>query len=153
MRQSVPNLAKADRGEFLALAILFGLGLFMVWDGSSFEIGTPRRMGPGFFPVGIGLLLIAFAVALIPEAMRAERRSTAFPVRVFVAVVVSLILFALLVGTAGLIPATLVLVVGSSLGDPDFRPMRTVISAIVVAAIGYVLFVQAFRLPLDPFWW
>jgi hypothetical protein len=153
MLPSVSSLAKIDRGELLALAILFGLGLFMVWEGSSFAIGTPRRMGPGFFPVGIGLLLIAFAVALIPEAMRAERRSTAFPLRVFLAVTVSLVLFAVLVGTAGLVPATLVLVVGSSLGDPDFRPLRTAITAIVVAAIGYALFVWAFRLPLDPFWW
>ena len=49
-------------------ALLLGLfGLYVIVQGSGYEMGSLRRMGPGFFPVMIGSVLLLFAVLLVLE--------------------------------------------------------------------------------------
>jgi hypothetical protein len=43
--------------DFLAGLAAFGIGAAVVWGGSDYTFGTPRRMGPGFFPVVLGSAL------------------------------------------------------------------------------------------------
>jgi hypothetical protein len=147
------DISKLNIRDIIGALIVLAFGAFLVWKGLDYPLGSLHRMGPGFFPVGIGVVLIVLALALLPEAIRGEDTRFDLPIRPFAAVTAGLIIFAVMLNFAGLVPATFVLIVITSLGDPDFRPLRTLISAAVIAAIGYVIFVRGFRLPLQPFWW
>ena len=48
-------------GIFVALGLLFG---FDIWR-TELEIGTPLRMGPGFFPVILAAILLLLGVVIL----------------------------------------------------------------------------------------
>jgi hypothetical protein len=56
-----------------------------------------------------------------------------------------IVIFALLLERAGLVPATLALVLVSSVADPQWRPRRAAILAAAMTALVYVIFVVLLR--------
>ena len=64
------------------------------------------------------------------------------------AVAAGVILFAVSLERAGLVPATLLLVLVSSLAEPGWRPRRAAILAVVVTALVYLLFVTVLQIPV-----
>lgn len=139
--------------EILAALALGALGAFMVLEGSEFSMGSLRRMGPGYMPVAIGVILIGFSIALIIESGFAARKPFPFSWRPVLSVCVAMLFFALAARTLGLIPATLGVVVLSAMADAPFRPLRAAVTGLVVATLGYLVFVLGLRISLDPFWW
>ncbi|MCI5075077.1 tripartite tricarboxylate transporter TctB family protein [Oricola sp.] len=142
-----------NRGECVAALVVGAIGLAIVWIGSDYAVGTPRRIGPGFFPLAIGALLLMLSVGLVFEALRAERRSIEFQARPFLLVMAALASFAVFMERIGLVPATICLVVLSALAETPFRPLRTLLLALAVSAMGVLIFVYALGLPLKSFTW
>lgn len=139
--------------EIGAALLVLALGLFFLWEGSSYELGAPTRMGPGFFPVGVGLILAIFGAALIFDVRYLDTPRPELHLRPFIAIVAGLLAFALLLGRFGLVPATVALVVLSALGDRPVRPLAIAGTAAVAAAIGYFIFLRGFGLQLEAFHW
>lgn len=139
--------------EIAAALLVFALGAFLVWQGSSYPLGSLTRMGPGFFPVGLGVILMALAVILVLEVRRLDTPPPDLKLRPFVMIGAGLIAFALMLDRFGLVPATLALAVLSALADRPMRPRAIAGTAAVVAAIGYFIFLRAFGLQLDAFRW
>ncbi|WEX08706.1 tripartite tricarboxylate transporter TctB family protein [Chelativorans sp. AA-79] len=149
----LPPAGRFNRWEIVGAGVLFLLGLFLVWGGSGYPIGHLSRMGPGFLPVVLGVILLLLAVALIPEALHGSAESPSVPVRSFVAILAGLVAFALMVDRMGLVPAAFVLVLVSAFGDSTMRLRRALATAVAVSIIAYLVFLKGFRLPLHPFWW
>jgi putative tricarboxylic transport membrane protein len=110
-------------------------------------------MGPGFFPVAVGVALAALGLAIIAEVRHSSAPAPDLPLRPMALIVAGLVVFAVLVGRAGLVPATLALVLISAFADRAMTPLRALVSALGITAMGYLVFVLGFRLPLHPFWW
>lgn len=139
--------------EIGAAAMLLLLGLFMVVKGFEYPFGTMVRIGPGFFPVLTGGALILLAAATMFEVRHADTSPPDVPLRPLACIMTALVLFALLVGRAGLVPATFVLVFLSAAGERSVNWIRTALVAVAMSCIGWLLFVLAFNLPISPFWW
>jgi hypothetical protein len=96
------------------------------------------------------VLIVLLGLALIAAGLRA--RSGAASVRIqwraILAISLGVILFALSLERAWLVPATLLLVLVSSLADPQWRPRRVAILAAVVTALVYLLFVTVLQIPV-----
>ena len=135
-----------------ALAVTL-LGLYMTVQGFGYQIGTLRHMGPGFFPVVVGLILLGLGLGIVFETRYATTPPPDLPARPMAAILGGLILFALLVDRAGLVPATLVLVLVSAFADRRMTLTRAALSAVGITLMGWLVFVAGFRLPLHPFWW
>ena len=99
----------------------------MALEGVEYGVGAINRMGPGFFPAALGVLLMVFAVLLAPEALRAGTRPISFPMRPLVMIGLGLVAFAGLVVPAGLVPATLALVFVSAFAEVGMRPRRALL--------------------------
>lgn len=133
--------------------IVVGLGVVMVWEGLGYPFGAPQRMGPGFFPVILGLLLVAMGAAVAIEVGQSSIRPLPSAARAFVMIIGAIVTFALMLPRWGLIPATVALVLLSAVADRPFRPLTALGTAAALALMGYLLFIKAFGLPLTAIRW
>lgn len=148
-----PSHRQLNFWELGAALVVFALGVFMTAEGLGYSIGSIRRMGPGFFPVAVGTIMMLISIGVMLEVRYSSTPAPDFPLRPLAAITAGLIAFGVLIEPLGLVPATFILVFVSAFGDASMTLLRAVITAAVIAALGYVVFVLGFRLPLDPFWW
>ncbi len=139
--------------EIGAALVVLALGAFLLWQGLSYPLGDLSRMGPGFFPVGLGIILLGFGAALLFEVRKLDTPPPELKLRPFIAIIAGLLAFALMLGRFGLVPATIALVVLSGLGDRPVRPLAIAGTAVAVAAIGYFVFLRGFGLRIEAISW
>jgi hypothetical protein len=131
-----------------ALAVVFGGSVLAV--ASHYPMGSLLRMGPGFFPCLIAALIVLLGAMLFVSGFRATPHALTESIRwrSVLAIGAGIVLFAVLLQRAGLIPATLVLVLVSSLAEPRWRPRRVALLALAVTALVYLLFVTVLQIPV-----
>lgn len=127
------------------LAVVFGLFAFVT--ASSYPMGSLLRMGPGFFPCTISALIVLLGLALIGSGFR-SRANVDIRLRSVLMIGLGIVIFALLLERVGLVPATLALVLLSSVADPEWRPRRAAILAAAMTALVYLIFVVLLRTPI-----
>ena len=134
--------------DFYAGVLFILFGSYAVLGARSYPIGTSSRMGPGYFPTFLGLLLLLFGLISLGRAVWVNRESVAaFGYRPLVLVLAAIMIFALAVNSLGLLVATLALVFISSIGGWEFRLKETAVLYIVLAALAVGVFVLGLRLP------
>ena len=114
----------------------------------SYPMGTTLRMGPGYFPVVLGALLILFGLYCIASGLRSnEKIEGSWSLRGLIVLPLSLVLFGLLMEYAGFIPALIVLIFGSAFAGTEFRFIEVVLLAVGLTAFSVVLFIWGLGLP------
>ena len=110
-------------------------------------------MGPGYFPILIGCLLLIIGGGTAVRGLWLKGEGFGISsIRPLLMVSCAVLSFALLVKPCGLIVALLALVFISCLGSREFRIRYAVILFFVLAAIATVLFIYILGLPLPLFW-
>ena len=145
--------AKKDWRDVIAGALLTALGLFVAIYAQRYEIGCLSRMGPGFFPVvlGIALAVLGLMVA-VPAWFRTDLRPVSWPVvrwRVGGLVIGSVVLFAAALEPLGVILSTFGAVCVSSAAARDMTWQGRIKLAAAVAVIAYAIFVVGLKMPLS----
>jgi len=139
--------------DFYAGIFFFFIGIVTVLEARGYSVGTARNMGPGYFPILLGylLLMIGGGTAVRGLWLKGEgiKISSIRPLLMVSGAVLS---FAFLLKPCGLILALLALVFISCLGNREFRFRDVVILFFVLVAIAIVLFVYALGLPFPLFW-
>jgi hypothetical protein len=115
-------------------------------------MGTAGRMGPAYFPSVLGgLLSLVGAASLIRSFFREGEPIGRLYWRELALVLVAVLLFGFLVRDAGLIPATLVLIMISSYAGQKFNLAKAIALAIGAALFAVGLFVKLLGLPMPMF--
>jgi len=144
----VPPLIRSPR-DFLAGLIFVGVGLAAVLLGRSYSMGTATRMGPGYFPTGLGLLLFLIgAVVLGRSLLQRGEPIRGLALGPLALVVGGTVLFGLLLRRAGLLVALVVLVVMSAGASRQFRWEVALALAVGLAVFSALVFVKALGLPM-----
>ncbi len=112
--------AKDLAGGLLMLA----LGAATAMQAVSYDIGTLRRMGPGFFPLCLGILLALIGILIVVTTRRpaedvAQVASRAPEWRGWICICLSIAAFVILGRYGGLVPATFAITFIAALGDRD----------------------------------
>jgi hypothetical protein len=142
------------KGERITGAVLAIGGLAFAWySAESYQLGTMRRMGPGMFPLGLGLLLAGLGAAIFVWAPERSLRRPDFDARIAAKVILSIVAFGLLVGSFGLIPAIIATVFIASLAERPFRPLSTVLLAGFLCVLAWLIFKVGLGLPLAMLDW
>lgn len=142
------SLEILTRKDVWAGLMLIGIGAAAMLIARSYPFGTALRMGPGYFPMMIGGLLIVFGLIILGSGLReSETISGSWSLRALVIVPLSLVLFGLLMAHAGFVPALLVLIIGSATATTEFRPIEVLLFAIALTALSVAVFVYALGLP------
>lgn len=144
-----------NKQDFWSGVLYFACGAFFAAFATSYSMGTAAKMGPGYFPfyLGIILCLIGIYVALLGLKKSAEKTEVeAFDWRTILTVLGGVVAFAALLQPMGLFIALLALVVITAFASHEFNVRETLINAVVLITGCYVVFVLLLKLqfPLFP---
>ncbi len=131
------------RRDALGGLLMLALGAGTVLQAQSYTLGTLRRMGPGFFPTILGVLLVLVGAALLLTAWRgAPTTPTHQPpdLRGGVCICLAILAFCLLGVSFGLAPATFAIVFISALGDRDNTLWSALLLSIVMVIACIIIF-------------
>ncbi|MBP2231885.1 hypothetical protein J2847_005208 [Azospirillum agricola] len=157
------NGTRFDCKNLQAGALFAGAGAGFAAVASGYPLGTAARMGPGWFPLVLGLLLVALGalVALAggagaerpasdqPAASPRDEAASAIGWRPLLHVTLSVTAFALLIEPAGLVAASVALVLLSASGGWEFRWTEATALAGSLAALVVGLFAYALHIPIN----
>lgn len=143
-----------DRREDYVAGIVTGLiGLYIVVQGLGYRMGTLEQMGPGYFPVILGGVMVVLALVMLVTARPSEgpvtsdlEEAEAGPgqLRGMALLAAAFIGFALTIEPLGMVPSIAIAVFLSSLANPN-NGLRT---ALVLALATAVVCALVFRLGL-----
>ncbi|WP_199805502.1 tripartite tricarboxylate transporter TctB family protein [Bradyrhizobium lablabi] len=119
--------------------------------GHDLRIGSAARMGPGFVPHAIGWSLIAFGAVIAAKGLFANaERIGAIAWRPVVLILLSVVMFALVLQPAGLLPAIVALIALSVLAgrDGQLGPTLGLAAFLVVFCIALFKFALGMNFPV-----
>ncbi len=138
------------------------IGLTTAIVASEYPLGTMRSIGPGYFPIMIGVLLallgtgvafqgMSFSGAVDPAGQHTEARAEqddGIAVRPLIMITVAVVAFGLMVRPLGLAVATVTLVTLASLAGREFRLLRVVSLSAGLIALSWITFIYLLGLPM-----
>lgn len=131
---------------------LVAVGIAFWTVGANYRMGTMTRIGPGFAPMVLSIALAAIGLAVAATGL--TRARTEFPrlaIRPAVVILSGIAVFAATVRSAGLMPATVLLVTIATLADGRVRPLFSLGLALALAALAYTIFIALLGLPIPAF--
>jgi hypothetical protein len=138
--------------DFGAGVLFATLGATAIFISSSYPLGTAARMGPGYFPRMLGVLLLALAAILILRSFVLRGPAPAMRnLKPLVIVLGSVFLFGVAAPRLGIVIATLLLILISSSADREFRWKEAVVSSVILAVFTVGVFIYGLGLQL-PIW-
>ena len=144
------------RKDLLAGAVFAGFGLAFAITSTTYDIGTPLRMGPGFFPLVLGGILVVLGVSIAVKGLVAGEGGDVGPVpwRALVLLLAAIVFFGFTVRDLGLVPALCVTVLLAALAGRGVRIVPAVVIAASLTALSVLIFVVLLqlRLPLVGPW-
>ena len=147
-------MVRVKSPQNLGAAVIFtGLALVGLVNGRDLPFGSAAKMGPGFFPtilsllvLGIGLLNVAMALTIDgPAIERPQWRPLAF-------VCASMMIFGLAINYIGLALSAALLTFLAAGARPDTRWREIAVLAVVLAIFSVLLFVYGLGQSM-PAWW
>ena len=138
--------------DFWAGLIYIVIGLAAIYLGREYEMGTAVRMGPGYFPKVLGLLLALVGfISMVRAFLKPGEAIGRMAWREAMIVLVATVLFGALLRGAGLVVSLMVLVVGSAYASRLFRLKTSLLLGILLAVFSVFVFIKALGVPL-PLW-
>jgi len=137
------------RRDYFAGGAMMLLGLGTIVEGSTYRLGNLRQMGPGYFPVMLGVAMTIVGVLIAISAMQPstdpEHDEDAIPDapewRGWICIVAGPVLFIVLGAYFGLLPATFACVFVSALGDRTMTLKQATLLASGITISGVIIFV------------
>ncbi|MEX1660506.1 tripartite tricarboxylate transporter TctB family protein [Thioclava sp. 15-R06ZXC-3] len=143
---------KHDIHDLASGILLAAIGLFVaLYAVGHYDIGSLRRMGPGFFPAILGgvLAVLGLMIALPAWARAGHRGRIAW--KEAGAVLAAILVFAAGLEPVGLVPVTLASVLIASIAAPDRRVGWRLALALGITVLSVVVFHFGLKMTV-PLW-
>jgi hypothetical protein len=122
-----------------------GIALFQ------YKLGTAARMGPGYFPFVLGVILLGIGIAVLFFSVRSTAKESTVDKFHWIPlfwVLGSICLFGVMLKLTGVLFAGVALVLGSSFGSGEFKTKEIVLLAIGLTVFCAAVFVGGLKLPI-----
>jgi hypothetical protein len=142
--------------DFYAGGVMVLLGAGVVVQSSAYNLGTLMHMGPGFFPLTLGVILTLLGLLIIATgAATPEGDERILPEqpewRGWICIILSPILFIFCGIHGGMAPATFACVFVAALGDRTATFKGSFLLALGVTVFGVLLFAYLLKVPFPVF--
>jgi hypothetical protein len=133
---------------FLALGVLFTI------FSQAYQLGTPARMGPGFFPTMLGVLMALLGLviawrATAPSSGSARLEGVGW--RELFLILLSVAVFSATLPYLGMVVAVTLLIAISAIASHEFSWKETAISIVVLLVMSDLVFVRGLELQFPVF--
>lgn len=153
---------KSQKNFFSGL-LFMGVGVAFAWGATNYSVGTGARMGPGYFPLMLGVLMAILGIVITFNALVVETEdgdkigSWAFKPLFFI--IAANLVFGLMLGglpsikipAMGLIVGIYALTFIASLAGEEFKVKEVAILATILAIMSYLAFIVLLKLQF-PVW-
>ena len=138
--------------DFWAGVLFVSLGIAAIVISDNYKLGTAARMGPGYFPLILGILLIVLGAIIALRGVRINGEAIpAWKWRPLLVVLGSVVMFGMIVPTLGVLISTVLLIVAASAASHEFRPKEALIIGVGLAVLSVGVFIIGLKLIL-PIW-
>ncbi|WP_164736630.1 tripartite tricarboxylate transporter TctB family protein [Pararhodobacter zhoushanensis] len=150
-------MTKIKTIDVCAGAFIVLIGVLAIVESLSFEIGTTRRIGPGYFPFYVGLFMVVLGVVIALERLwtksLADTEFSFPPLRAPLLIMAAVVTFAVMVERFGLIPAVGVGVFLASLADTNTTLMQKLTVSVAVPLVATLIFKIGLDMHVDVIRW
>lgn len=152
-------LKRIDRHrDYYAGALMTLIGVLAGYVATTYDLGTLREMGPGFFPLVLSALIAALGVAIAATAGKptpedaygpmAHAHRVGVDLRGWSAILAGVVAFIALGAWAGMAPATFACVFISALGDRQNTWRSAALLAFGLTAFAIVVLAWGLRVQM-----
>jgi hypothetical protein len=147
--------------DFFSGLMFMGIGVAFAWGATTYNVGEGARMGPGYFPLMLGIVLaiigaVVLFTSLVVEVEGGDRIGR-WAWRPLFFIIAANLAFGVLLGglpsirvpAMGLIAAIYALTIISSMADGHFHLRDTLILATVLAIGSYLAFIVLLKLQIQ----
>jgi hypothetical protein len=140
--------------DFWSGLMFFSFGAVAVYVAREYPMGAAMRMGPGYFPTYLGVLLMIMGVVIAVRGILARGEEiSGWAVRPLLILSAAILVFAYAMDTLGFVPALVLLIIGAALASREFRVLEALLLAAVLIAGAVAIFIYGIELPYRLFWW
>jgi Tripartite tricarboxylate transporter TctB family len=134
---------------FLVVGVGFAIGA------TNYSMGTSARPGAGYFPLGLGVLTALLGAIILFESLTIETEN-GDPIghiawKPLIVIVLTINVFGLLLPRLGMMLSIPILIVMTSLAGDEFRWRGVIVSAVVLTAFAWLIFIAGLKLTI-PLW-
>ena len=156
-------MAIKSQKDFFSELMFMAVGVAFAWGASTYNVGSGARMGPGYFPLMLGVLLALIGVVITFTALVVESEGGGKIGKwawkpLFFIIAANVVFGILLAGLPGIKLPAMGLIVGiyaltfiASMAEAGWKFKTTFILATVLAVGSYLAFVVALKLQF-PVW-
>ena len=144
-RRALPDILAG--GIFVLIGGAFAVGAL------GYELGTPLRMGPGYFPLLVAAIVTVLGLAIVVKGLIAGEVISFGPVpwRAIAAIVLAILFFGLTVRGLGFVPASAVTALLTTMASSRVRPLGALAVAAGLTAAATLIFIGGLQLRI-PVW-
>ena len=130
------------------LFVAFGLAFAII--ASTYEIGSTLQMGPGYFPLALGGLLVLFGGLIVAKGILARDGEAigTIPWRALALILGAVVFFGVTVRGLGLVPSVFVTVLMSTFASRRTSVIVALLISVGLTILCILVFVVALRLRL-----
>ena len=141
--------------DFGAGIMYIVIGLFFAILATQYQMGTAAKMGPGYFPFWLGLLMTLLGFLVLLRSLSAKATIEKIPPfnwRIIGLITGSVLIYGVLLPKMGFLFSVVALVFMSASASHEFHWKGTLVNAIFLTAFTYSVFVLGLKLqfPLLP---
>lgn len=144
------RIAVRDQKGFWTGLVYAAFGVLALVVARTYSFGTAGRMGPGYFPTVVAVLLVLVGLLAVLRSLRAEGTPMGpWALRAMGLVLGSVVVFGLLLERAGLIVASIALLLMSAAASREFRlEWRAALGLAALVAACALAFVKGLGVPM-----
>ena len=131
--------------------VIMAIGVGFLLFGQELEMGTSVRMGPGYFPTILSVIMIALGLLIAVLGLRGptgESGPSALPWRGLILIIGATLVFGLTLRGLGLAPVLVLTVLGTAWASRYASLRSSLLLSVGLAAFCSMLFIRLLGLPL-----
>ena len=134
--------------DFWSGLMFLAIGALAILIARNYTFGRLLRMGSGYFPTLLGWILVLFGIYIMAKGLRRnEKIEGNWSIRAVIVLPFIIVLFGVLLGRAGFIPALAALAFGSAAAGKEFRWGEALLLTAFLTALSVAVFILGLGLP------
>lgn len=128
-------------------------GAFVIWQALKYPLGRAAQMGPGYFPLILGILLLIVGLVVTAKSILSQAEALPrFDWKATGLVTLAIVGSSLMLLTAGLLVAIPVLVIVSSFAATDLNWRSTLLTTLFLTVMAWLVFILGLGLRIPLIW-